>query len=63
MMSAASRIFCSIDTTEIDAARRLAAQVNGAVGGIKLGLEFFSAQGRRKSARWWGKTARRCSWT
>lgn len=45
MMSAASRIFCSIDTTEIDAARRLAAQVNGAVGGIKLGLEFFSAQG------------------
>lgn len=45
MIPAASRVFCSIDTTEIDGARRLAAQVNGVVGGIKLGLEFFSAQG------------------
>ncbi|MCG5242007.1 orotidine-5'-phosphate decarboxylase [Azospirillum doebereinerae] len=45
MTSPASRIFCAVDTTEIDSARRTAAQVNGAVGGIKLGLEFFIAQG------------------
>jgi len=45
MTSPASRIFCAVDTTDIDSARRIAAQVNGAVGGIKLGLEFFIAQG------------------
>lgn len=45
MTSPASRIFCAVDTTDIDSARRLAGQVNGAVGGIKLGLEFFIAQG------------------
>ncbi|SMH56954.1 orotidine-5'-phosphate decarboxylase [Azospirillum agricola] len=45
MTSPASRIFCAVDTTEIDSARRIAAQVNGSVGGIKLGLEFFIAQG------------------
>ena len=41
MTAPASRIYCSVDTTEIDAARRIAGQVAGAVGGIKLGLEFF----------------------
>ena len=45
MTAPASRIYCSVDTTEIDAARRIAGQVAGAVGGIKLGLEFFIAQG------------------
>lgn len=45
MTSPASRIFCAVDTTDVDSARGIAAQVNGAVGGIKLGLEFFIAQG------------------
>ncbi|AWK86294.1 orotidine-5'-phosphate decarboxylase [Azospirillum thermophilum] len=45
MISPASRIFCAVDTTDLDAARILAGQVAGAVGGIKLGLEFFVAQG------------------
>ena len=45
MTAPASRIYCSVDTTEIDAARRIAGQVAGTVGGIKLGLEFFIAQG------------------
>jgi len=43
--SPASRIFVSIDTPEIESARTLASQVAGIVGGIKLGLEFFVAQG------------------
>jgi len=45
MTSAASRIFCAVDTTEIDTARTLAGRVSGAVGGVKLGLEFFIAHG------------------
>ncbi len=45
MTSPASRIFCAVDTTDVASARALAAQVNGSVGGIKLGLEFFIAQG------------------
>lgn len=45
MTSPASRIFCAVDTTDLDAARTLAGQLAGAVGGIKLGLEFFVAQG------------------
>ena len=38
-------ILCAIDTAELDRARRLTAAVSGVVGGIKLGLEFFIAQG------------------
>src|SRR5215469_11471955 len=38
-------ILCAIDTPELDRARRLTAAVSGAVGGIKLGLEFFVAHG------------------
>jgi orotidine-5'-phosphate decarboxylase len=38
-------IFCAIDTTEIARARQFAAAVAGLVGGIKLGLEFFIANG------------------
>lgn len=45
MTSPASRIFCAVDTTDVESARGIAAQVNGSVGGIKLGLEFFIAQG------------------
>lgn len=45
MSSAADRIFCSIDTTDVSVARSLAAGMSGVVGGVKLGLEFFVAQG------------------
>ncbi|UEM19684.1 orotidine-5'-phosphate decarboxylase [Skermanella mucosa] len=45
MTSPASRIFVSIDTPEIDAARDLAERLTGLVGGVKLGLEFFCGQG------------------
>ena len=40
-------IFCAVDTTEISAATALAAQVGDCVGGLKLGLEFFSANGTK----------------
>jgi orotidine-5'-phosphate decarboxylase len=38
-------IFVALDTTDADHARRLAARLRGFVGGLKLGLEFFSAHG------------------
>jgi orotidine-5'-phosphate decarboxylase len=38
-------IFVAIDTTSMERARFLAAQVREAAGGVKLGLEFFSANG------------------
>jgi orotidine-5'-phosphate decarboxylase len=38
-------IFCALDTTDVEAAARLAGALHGAVGGIKLGLEFFAAHG------------------
>ncbi|HYJ52750.1 MAG TPA: orotidine-5'-phosphate decarboxylase [Allosphingosinicella sp.] len=38
-------IFVAIDTPELDRAKSLAAKVKGHVGGIKLGLEFFAANG------------------
>lgn len=45
MTSPASRIFCAVDTIDLDAARSLAGRLAGEVGGIKLGLEFFVAHG------------------
>jgi orotidine-5'-phosphate decarboxylase len=45
MIRPESRIFCAIDTTNLDEARALAKKLSGVVGGIKLGLEFFVAQG------------------
>ncbi|MFD0848403.1 orotidine-5'-phosphate decarboxylase [Sphingosinicella xenopeptidilytica] len=39
-------IFCAVDTADKDHARALAVHVAGRVGGIKLGLEFFMANGR-----------------
>ncbi len=42
---AAKRVFVALDTTEIDRAESLARSVHGAVGGIKLGKEFISANG------------------
>ena len=38
-------IFCAIDTVDVGAARNLVGKVAGLVGGVKLGLEFFTANG------------------
>lgn len=43
--TARDRIFCAVDTPDLTRARNLARCLSGVVGGIKLGLEFFSAQG------------------
>lgn len=40
-----SQILLAIDTTDVATARTQAAATRGAVGGIKLGLEFFTAHG------------------
>ncbi len=39
------RIFCALDTVDTDAAVALARKLDGVVGGVKLGLEFFCANG------------------
>jgi len=49
-MEPTERIFAAIDTTDTDRARTLADQVRGRVGGIKLGKEFFTANGPRDVA-------------
>jgi orotidine-5'-phosphate decarboxylase len=41
----ANPVFVAIDTTGLDEAKSWAKRLAGAVGGIKLGLEFFAAQG------------------
>jgi orotidine-5'-phosphate decarboxylase len=41
-----SPIFVAIDTPELERAREVATRVRNHVGGIKLGLEFFCANGR-----------------
>ena len=41
-----SPIFVAIDTPDLDRARAITLAVAGHVGGIKLGLEFFSTHGR-----------------
>jgi orotidine-5'-phosphate decarboxylase len=41
-----SPIFVAIDTPDLDRAKSVAMRVRNHVGGIKLGLEFFSANGR-----------------
>lgn len=41
----AERIFCAIDTSDLDRAKALALDLRGCVGGIKAGFEFFSAHG------------------
>lgn len=38
-------IFAALDTVDLERAKGWARQLSGAVGGIKLGLEFFAAQG------------------
>jgi orotidine-5'-phosphate decarboxylase len=41
-----SRIYVALDTPDIDKAKAIALRVRHHVGGIKLGLEFFMANGR-----------------
>jgi orotidine-5'-phosphate decarboxylase len=41
----ASRLYCAIDTVDLVQARHLARQLGGIVDGVKLGLEFFIANG------------------
>jgi len=41
-----SPIYVAIDTPDIERAKDLAVRVKGHVGGLKLGLEFFAANGR-----------------
>ena len=41
-----SRIFIAIDTPSLDKAKDIATRVRHHVGGLKLGLEFFMANGR-----------------
>jgi orotidine-5'-phosphate decarboxylase len=45
MTARGASLFCAIDTTDLAAARDLARQLRGVIGGIKLGLEFFVAHG------------------
>src|SRR5260370_38491517 len=45
-MSGSTPIICANDTPDSGAARRIAAAIGPFVGGIKLGLEFFTANGR-----------------
>ena len=40
-----NRIFCAIDTTDIEKAKKLISDLAPVVGGIKLGLEFFIRHG------------------
>jgi orotidine-5'-phosphate decarboxylase len=40
-----SRIYVALDTTDLGGAVALAKRLEGHVGGLKLGLEFFSAHG------------------
>lgn len=44
-MTTSNPILCAIDTPELARARALASTLAGVVGGIKLGLEFFVANG------------------
>lgn len=41
-----TRVFIALDTPSLDKARDIATRVRHHVGGIKLGLEFFMANGR-----------------
>ncbi|MCC9621383.1 orotidine-5'-phosphate decarboxylase [Thalassospira sp. MA62] len=45
LTSPKDRIFCAIDTTDLDHAIDLASKLSGEIGGAKLGKEFFAAHG------------------
>ena len=38
-------IFCAIDFTDIEQSKRLVSKIQKYIGGIKIGLEFFSKNG------------------
>ncbi|MGE5506740.1 MAG: orotidine-5'-phosphate decarboxylase [Actinomycetota bacterium] len=44
-MNSRNPVFVALDTTDPAAAAAMAARLSGLVGGIKLGLEFFNANG------------------
>ena len=44
-MKPSDRIFCALDTVETERAVSLAKTLMGTVGGLKLGLEFYCANG------------------
>ncbi len=45
MLNQSEKIFCALDTTNVDQAVQLAKSLKGIIGGVKLGLEFFMANG------------------
>ncbi len=44
-MSLVNRIFCALDTADLERAVTLARALDGAVGGLKIGKELFTAHG------------------
>ncbi len=44
-MTAASPVFCALDSPDLEGALGVGRALQGAVGGLKLGLEFFTANG------------------
>lgn len=44
---ASDRIFCALDTTDVETAVQMAQTLVGTVGGVKLGLEFYCANGAK----------------
>lgn len=44
-LALANPVFCAVDVADVDAARSLARAIAPHVGGLKLGLEFFCAEG------------------
>jgi len=52
MIDASNPIFVALDTPSLEAATTLAARVAPFVGGLKVGLEFVSANGPTACARW-----------
>lgn len=44
-MSQPNPVFCALDTTSVETAKSLADSLKGALGGIKIGMEFFYAHG------------------
>lgn len=44
-MSPRNPIFCALDTTDVARAVMLAHSLKGTVGGVKIGMEFFNANG------------------
>ncbi len=45
MSKPADRIYVALDTTNVDEAKAMARRLKGTVGGVKLGLEYFTANG------------------